>query len=90
MVRALSSSRRSSGPSHCHGADSWCTRLWRAHRAYHTLRHIEACLAWMRDAPLEDDDRIAAEFAIWFHDAVYDTRASDNEERSADLAAMAG
>ena len=55
-------------------------------RAYHTLRHIESCLGWMREAPLDGEDRIVAEFAIWFHDVVYDTRTSDNEARSAEVA----
>jgi predicted metal-dependent HD superfamily phosphohydrolase len=32
-------------------------------------------------------DRDSVAFAIWFHDAVYNTRRTDNEEKSAELAA---
>lgn len=58
-------------------------------RAYHSARHIVACLTLAREAPF----RAAASFphevdaALWFHDVVYDTHAPDNEERSAALAA---
>lgn len=57
-----------------------------ADRHYHGLPHIEALLGLaeeFRDA-LSDPEAVAA--AIWFHDAVYDSRATDNEARSADLA----
>lgn len=52
-------------------------------RKYHTLDHIAALLR------LADAERAHAvhpevlEFAIWFHDAVYDPHARDNEQRSA-------
>jgi predicted metal-dependent HD superfamily phosphohydrolase len=55
-------------------------------RHYHDLRHIEALLG-LADACADlIADREAVEAAIWFHDAIYDTRCGDNEERSAALA----
>jgi predicted metal-dependent HD superfamily phosphohydrolase len=55
-------------------------------RHYHDLRHIETLLGLAKDCAGEIADRDAVDAAIWFHDAVYDTRRSDNEERSAALA----
>jgi predicted metal-dependent HD superfamily phosphohydrolase len=56
-------------------------------RHYHDLRHIETLLGLAEDCADEIADRGTVEAAIWFHDAVYDTRRGDNEERSAALAA---
>jgi len=57
-----------------------------ADRHYHDLRHIEALLGLAHACASAITDGDAVEAAIWFHDAVYDTRRSDNEERSAALA----
>lgn len=56
------------------------------HRHYHNLRHIAECLAEFDAARTLASQPVAAELAIWFHDAVYDSRAADNEEQSARLA----
>ncbi|MET3580814.1 putative metal-dependent HD superfamily phosphohydrolase [Mesorhizobium robiniae] len=61
--------------------------LYRAEsRHYHSLAHIEAMLtlAGQYRASLHDPE--AVEAAIWFHDAIYDSRAKDNEAKSAALA----
>jgi len=54
------------------------------HRRYHTVQHLDECLAQF--AELEADalhpERI--ELALWFHDAIYDTKRTDNETKSAD------
>lgn len=53
-------------------------------RHYHTLDHIRAVLDTV--ALLSPDASLPLWLAAWLHDAVYDPRAADNEERSADLA----
>lgn len=51
-------------------------------RFYHSLEHIERCLAHYDRATPELGVHSAVEMAIWCHDVVYDTGASDNEARS--------
>ena len=53
-------------------------------RHYHTLDHIRAVLD--RIDALWPDAPPALQLAAWLHDVVYDSRAADNEERSADYA----
>src|SRR5258707_14163475 len=62
------------------------SRYSEPHRAYHTLRHIEHCLDEFEAVRQEARDPVAVEMALWYHDAVYDTRRRDNEELSAILA----
>ena len=68
----------------------WHDRLVAAYaepqRRYHDGTHIAECLAELDGARQLVRDPVAVEAAIWFHDAVYDPRAGDNEERSAGLA----
>ena len=54
-------------------------------RYYHTIQHIVECLDMFHQVRDQLNDPIAVEWAIWFHDIVYDPQASDNEEQSADL-----
>jgi predicted metal-dependent HD superfamily phosphohydrolase len=57
------------------------------HRRYHTLEHVDDCLRELAATPgLSTHDRRLLEWAIWWHDAVYDPARSDNEAASADLA----
>jgi predicted metal-dependent HD superfamily phosphohydrolase len=56
-------------------------------RAYHTWQHIGECFdhlaAWEADHRTADT---ALRFALFYHDAVYEAGAKDNEARSARLA----
>ncbi len=54
-------------------------------RRFHNLGHIRDCLRLFDEVAALLVDPDAVEFALWFHDAVYEIGASTNELRSADL-----
>ncbi|MDJ0799558.1 MAG: hypothetical protein QNJ51_22540 [Calothrix sp. MO_167.B12] len=55
-------------------------------RQYHTLSHIHHVLTTINSLQKYTQNLSVVKLAAWFHDVVYDTRARDNEERSADYA----
>ena len=58
-------------------------------RFYHNLTHIQDCLSIFDQTSLLAVHLEEVELAIWFHDAVYDTRRNDNEQKSAEWAVSA-
>lgn len=67
--------------------DALCSELQRRYaepqRHYHTMQHLGECLGWFeREKALAEHPGEVA-LALWFHDAVYDVHAHDNEARSA-------
>jgi predicted metal-dependent HD superfamily phosphohydrolase len=57
------------------------------HRAYHTLQHLQECFGWFEQVRALTRQPGDIAFALFYHDAIYDTHASDNEAQSAKLAA---
>lgn len=54
-------------------------------RFYHTIEHVEHCLAMFDDCRALLNLPDAVELAIWFHDAIFIPGNPDNEARSAVL-----
>jgi predicted metal-dependent HD superfamily phosphohydrolase len=55
-------------------------------RFYHTFNHVGAVLDTVENLAAFARNRNAVKLAVWLHDVIYDSRASDNEARSADYA----
>jgi predicted metal-dependent HD superfamily phosphohydrolase len=69
---------------------AWLLERWsEPHRHYHTPGHLAAVLAVVDEYADLAPDPDAVRLGAWWHDAVYDPRAGDNEERSAALAEAA-
>lgn len=59
------------------------------HRTYHNLSHIMVLLRYAETHRHQISQLEMIEFAIWFHDVIYDTHQKDNERRSAEWARRA-
>jgi len=56
-----------------------------SHRYYHTVVHLKHCLLEFDEVKKFFEAPDEVEFALWLHDVVYDTHATDNEEKSAQI-----
>jgi len=54
-------------------------------RHYHTLAHIDHCLAMFDQCKSLVTNPDALEIAVWFHDVIFEPGKNDNEARSAEL-----
>lgn len=55
-------------------------------RHYHTLHHLDSLLAQLTDVKGEIQNWNTILFTLYYHDIVYNSLKSDNEEKSAELA----
>lgn len=59
-----------------------CARYAEPHRAHHNLLYIEHCLSEWKRVSQYFVNPDAAMLALWYHDAIYNPEAKDNEEQS--------
>jgi len=87
-LRARWASVAGDGPASEAAYDELVARYREPHRHYHNLAHVLRVLRTVDEllAQVPVDDPTAVRWAAWFHDAVYDPRASDSEAASARLA----
>lgn len=65
---------------------SMMSRYQEPARYYHNLQHLKECLQHFATYSHLATNADEVELALWFHDAIYDPHAKDNEEQSALLA----
>jgi len=83
-IRFMETVRRLGGPWNSTDAfEALVAAYSQPQRAYHNAAHIEDCLTLFDSARQLAKQPDEVEAAIWFHDVVYDSKSSDNEERSA-------
>ena len=63
-----------------------CQRYREAQRRYHTLQHLTECLTLCVQERGLAENAAEVAIALWFHDAVYELTAHDNEAQSAEWA----
>jgi predicted metal-dependent HD superfamily phosphohydrolase len=77
------------GVSSAVGLDLWSEveqRYRESHRRYHTIEHLDSMLTLLKDVKHDIADFRSLVLALIYHDIIYKTLSSDNEERSAELA----
>ncbi|MBK8814150.1 MAG: hypothetical protein IPN42_00915 [Methylococcaceae bacterium] len=68
--------------------DDVIKRYSEPHRHYHSVQHLDECLAKLAELEHLATHPGEIELALWFHDAIYEPRRNDNEELSADWAKL--
>lgn len=63
--------------------DALLARYAEPHRRYHTRQHLQECLRLFGELRHLPPHPHEVEMALWFHDAIYDVKSSQNEQRSA-------
>jgi predicted metal-dependent HD superfamily phosphohydrolase len=66
--------------------DDVCENYAGKGHSYHTLVHVESVLETVEGIASSASHPNSVKLAAWLHDVIYDSRASENEERSADYA----